>query len=118
MRGVDVLDCTAATTQHLTLKEIDQILKKRGDGKEPVEIHAWLEKERARKGLQAPHLTNVRRVLTGSTYRRGKAETRGRKKALTEKQVRKIDGVRKRLIKRSQFGSTSTRSQFGAASSQ
>ena len=67
MRGVDVLDCTAAMTQHLILKEIDQILKKRGDGKEPVEIHAWLEKQRARKELQAPHLTNVRRVLKGSS---------------------------------------------------
>ena len=103
MRGVDVLDCTAATTQHLTLKEIDQILKKRGDGKEPVEIHAWLEKERATKGLQAPHLTNVRRVLTGSTYRRGKAETR-RASEMFEQHLR--------------LGSTSTRSQFGVASSQ
>jgi hypothetical protein len=85
---------------HLTMAELDQIRAKSGAGKSPVEIHRWLASYRRRKGWMMPNLTNVRKVLRGKSYRVGLNETRGRKEKVSKKTVRKLDGLRKALIKK------------------
>ena len=52
------------------------------------------------KGVAAPHLTLFRKVLKGQTFKRGRVETRGRPQAFTAQALRKIDQVRKDLIKK------------------
>ena len=52
------------------------------------------------KGVAARHLTSFRKVLKGQTFKRGRVETRGRPQALTAQALRKIDQVRKDLIKK------------------
>ncbi len=55
--------------------------------------------QRRRRGVAAPHLTALRKVLHGQSYRRGSVESRGRKRKLTQAALRKINVARKRLIK-------------------
>ena len=52
------------------------------------------------KGVAAPHLMSFRKVLKGQTFKRGRVETRGRPQTLTAQALRKIDQVRKDLIKK------------------
>ena len=84
---------------HLTPQELDFVTAKRAMGKGPVEIHRMLEQKRARKGVKAPHLTSLRHVLKGHTYRRGMVETRGRKPRYTKRMILKMNKTRKDLIK-------------------
>ena len=93
---------------HLTDKELDQIFEQQGKGKTPMQIHAWLVKQRAKKGQQAQDLTNVRRALKGKVYKRGVPETRGGQRTLTKKQILKLDGVRKKLLKKADSESNVT----------
>jgi transposase len=69
-------------------------------GKTPIEVHKALSTKRARKGVPAPNLTNVRKVLKGLTYKRGGVETRGRKLKLSKANVRKMNSVRRVLQKK------------------
>ena len=52
------------------------------------------------QGLEAPTLKRFRGALRGTTYRRSRKETRGRKRKLSRKAVLKMNVVRKRLIKK------------------
>ena len=65
-----------------------------------MEIHRLLQARRARKGIQAPHLTKVRLAIKGKTYQRGLKETRGRPIKFPAKWVRKMNSVRKTLFKK------------------
>ena len=47
-----------------------------------------------------PHLTNIRLVVKGLTYVRGRRETRGRTPKLSMKMVHKMGRVRKLLVKK------------------
>jgi hypothetical protein len=85
---------------HLTAQELDHMREMLGKRKTPTEIHTWLVKTRSRKGILAPNLTNVRKTLKGNTYKSGTAETRGVKRTLSRKQILKLDGIRKRLLKK------------------
>ena len=85
---------------HLTAQELDHMREMLGKRKTPTEIHTWLVKTRSRKGILAPNLTNVRKTLKGNTYKSGMAETRGVKRTLSRKQILKLDGIRKRLLKK------------------
>ena len=80
--------------------ELDKMSSLQAAGKTPIEIAAWLAAQRRRKGIVPPNLTAVRRVLHGHSHRRGQPETRGRKRKLSEKQVRKLNQVRKTLLKK------------------
>ena len=40
--------------------------------------------------MKAPSLTNLRNVLKGKTYKRGKVETRGRRRLLTFAKLRSV----------------------------
>lgn len=101
-----------AMAPHLTDKELDQMFEQQGKGKTPIQIHTWLVKKRAKKGQQAQDLTNVRRVLKGKVYKRGVPETRGGKRALTRKQILKLDGIRKKLLKKADSESSVTWSEI------
>ena len=83
----------------MTEKELDYIRDRANKGDTPVQIHEKLSKCRARKNIVCPDLTNIRKSLKGQTHRRGKVETRGRKRVLTKKQVLKVNSTRKKLIK-------------------
>ena len=85
---------------HLSDAELDFIAAKRLAGKSAVQIHALLSSRRARAGVDAPHLTNVRRALKGKTYKRSRKETRGRKATYSRKVVLALDRARKDLIKK------------------
>jgi hypothetical protein len=83
---------------HLSDQELDKIQK--WQGLETTVILERLTKARERKGLGAPGLHVVQRALKGKTFRRGVTETRGRKKMLTRNNVKKLNSVRKDLIKK------------------
>ena len=83
----------------MTKNELNVIQQKAWAGKTPSEIHAWLETTRAKRKVEAPDLTNVRKALKGKTYRRAAVETRGRKATLSMKVVRAINSARKKLLK-------------------
>ena len=85
---------------HLTAMELDKMSTLQAAGRTPIEIAAWLAAHRRRKGIVPPNLTAVRRVLHGQSYRRGQPETRVRKRKLSQKQVRKLNQVRKSLLKK------------------
>ena len=85
----------------MTPQELDYLQVLQSSGQlSIVEIHSRLASRRQLKGLAVPHLTNVRRVLKGLTFKRGIAETRGRKRAVQAKTLRKLDTTRKSLQKK------------------
>ena len=61
---------------------VQQLLRK---GKSPVEIHTSLCRLRSRRKVEPPHITNLRRVLKGFTYKRSAVETHGRKENLSRR---------------------------------
>ena len=69
-----------AMAPHLSADELDDIFRLRNEGQSPAEIHTWLETRRGRRGIPAPNITNIRKVLKGQSYRRGHVQTRGRKR--------------------------------------
>lgn len=85
---------------HLTDQEIDAIFAQHRSGKTTGQVHAWLAARRGSRGLAAPNITNIRKVLRGRTYRRGRVETRGRKRKLSRRAVLRMNSSRKQLIKR------------------
>ena len=83
---------------HLSNVERDYVFDKAREGKAIVEIHALVKGRRDRRGVQAPHLTNLRKLLMGASYRHGRVETRGRSSRLSRLQVRKLGKTWKHLI--------------------
>ena len=63
---------------HLTSAEPDFIHEKPQEDLTPIHIHKSLTAQRAKKKIEAPHLTNLRKALKGKRYKRGRGETRGR----------------------------------------
>ena len=86
--------------RQLSATELDSLLEWRTRGMGAVEIHAKLVAARRKRRQQAPNITTVRRALSGKTHRRGRVETRGRKKKLSDVNVRRIEAARKELIKK------------------
>ena len=101
-----------AMAPHLTDQELDRMTALQSRGKTPIEIAAWLATSRERKGIVAPNLTAVRRALKGTSHKRGVVETRGAKRKLTMKQVRKLNSVRKTLLKKAGSESKVTYNQI------
>lgn len=83
--------------QHLTQKELGKII--RWKNSTTSEICERLERGRERQGLEGPSVRAVQRAVSGQTHRRGRSETRGRKKKLSTQNVRQLNIVRKTLIK-------------------
>ena len=85
---------------HLTFAELDFLQEKQRAGKTPIQIHSLLVSQRKRKGIEAPHLTKLRKALKGNTYKRSATETRGRKQLLSRRMVLKMNVVRKTILKK------------------
>lgn len=85
---------------HLSPSELDFIHLKSQAGLTPIEIHARLSSQRAKRRVEAPHLTNVRKAIKGLSYKRGRVETRGRPLLYTRKMVERMDAARKALVKK------------------
>ena len=68
--------------------------------KKILDVYEKLKQRRARRGVAMPHLTAFRKALKGETFKRGRVETRGRKKLLTRKKLQRINTCRKELIKK------------------
>ena len=83
---------------HLNKRELHFLMSQRR--KTPAEIRAEIQKKRARKGILAPNITNIRKAVKGITYKRGMVETRGRKPIYSKRQVSKMNTVRKHLLKK------------------
>ena len=81
---------------HLTSSELDQILEWKGH-KSTKEIHDMLAEQRTREGVQPICLSAIRKALHGNTHRRGRSETRGRKRRVSARAVEVLDRARKRL---------------------
>jgi hypothetical protein len=67
---------------HLSAKELDFITTCVARSKTPTEVHAAIAKQRARRDMAAPSITNIRKAMRGRTYLRGRVERRGRKRKL------------------------------------
>ena len=78
---------------HLEPQELDKINAWSRTMTGP-EVLNQLQKDRERRGLAAPGLRSVQKVMAGATFRRGPKETRGRKPKLTKQNVRKLDATR------------------------
>ena len=85
---------------NLTVAELDYVQQLLERGKSPIEIHHSLCRMRGRRKVQPPHLTNLRKVLKGLTYKRSAVETRGRKSKLSRRMVLRMNDTRKRLLKK------------------
>ena len=94
------LGVACAMAPHLNPKELDFITGLNAAGKGPVEIHAALEKKRSARGISAPSLPNLRRVIKGQTYKRGRVERRGRKPKVTARQAHAMNNHRRALIQK------------------
>ena len=71
-------------------------------GLDPIKVHEKLCTNRRKEKRPEPDLTTVRRALRGMTFKRGRSETRGRKRALSAKNLKTLDATRKRLIEKAQ----------------
>ena len=87
--------CTMAP--HFTPAELDKAHQ--WSNLTDSEVLTRIAKSRERGGVDPPGLSAVQRARAGRTFRRGRKETRGRKKKLTIKHVRKLNTARKDLIK-------------------
>ncbi len=79
---------------------MDELFAWKAEGLEPIAIHKKLGAARRRGRLSAPDLTNVRRALRGKTFKRGRSETRGRKKVLSSRNLESMDAAREQLIEK------------------
>ena len=76
--------------------ELDMIMQSKG--KTVTEILAAVSKARVRKGVDPPGIDAIRRATRGKTHRRGRSETRGRKRGWSTAQTRRVNEVRKQVI--------------------
>ena len=84
--------------KHFSPKELDSIHAWKADKISAADIHRRLQAARRKRGESGPHATSVERAFKGATFRRARAEARGRKAVLTPHNLRALDAARKRLI--------------------
>ena len=85
---------------HLTVAGLDFIHEKKQVGLTPVQIHTRLAAQRAKKKIQTPHLTNVRKAPKGKACKRRRVETRGRQPTFTRVMVLRMDVTSKKPTKK------------------
>ena len=85
---------------HMTDRELDQVTQWASQGLGTADILDRLTTARKRRKEHPPTAKTVRRAMTGVTFRRGKKETRGRKKKLSPKNLRQLNSKRKELIRK------------------
>ena len=84
---------------HLTPAELDSIVQDVARCRAATDIHARIARAREACGVPAPQIWAVRRAMRGATHKRGVVETRGRKKALTPAQAKRLNASRLALLK-------------------
>ena len=86
--------------QHLQPKEIDCItVLVHQKGYTPEEACDKINKTRCKNRIGNISLSAVWRCLAGTTHKRGRTETRGRKKELTKRDLKILDQTRRRLLR-------------------
>ena len=68
-------------------------------GKTASQVFVQLAKVRRSRGVDMVNITAVRRFMRGKSHRRGKVETRGRKRVFTRRNVLAMDATRRKFIK-------------------
>ena len=84
--------------KHMSDAELDKLQAWKAQGLSLTDMRRRLMSMRAAARERGPSLMTIRRALRGSTFRRSKVETRGRKQILTPANLRALDRARKRLI--------------------
>ena len=79
---------------HLSDAELDVVTTMHRDGKSTSDILERITKSRERNGVGPPQIRSIQKALAGETHRRGKVETRGRKRLWSPPHTRKADKVR------------------------
>ena len=92
--AVIVIDLIPGMAPHLMPAEIDFLLKMAARGENAVTLHRRLAAQRARRGMESPNVTNIRKLLKGATYNRGATETRGRAAKPSRANVLSMNRVR------------------------
>ena len=77
---------------------IDEVIRKEKGS--PTDAWRRINRDRRATKVKCVHKTAVHRYANGATHKRGAVETRGRKRALSKGDVRKLDLARRRLIKK------------------
>ena len=77
--------------RHITPDELDEMFAWQAAGNDPLTIHKKLAAARRRCRQPEPDVTTVRRALKAKTFKRGKKETRGRKKMLSDREGSRED---------------------------
>ena len=80
--------------RHLADSELDQLVAWQAAGVTIPAMHERLAKQRRRTRQEVPDITTVRRAAKGTTHKRGRLETRGRKRQLSATMLTKIDATR------------------------
>ena len=86
--------------RHMGAKDLDTIFQWKAEGSNATQVYARLCAQRRRQHRAEPGLSAVRRALKGKTFKRSKAETRGRKKKLSAANLKKLEKARLELIKK------------------
>ena len=81
----------AAMGKHMSDTELDQVQEWKSKGAPPLEIWRRLARARSAARDRGPSLMAVRRALRGSTFKRSKVETRGRKHILSPANLRALE---------------------------
>ena len=86
--------------KHFAAVELDNMQKWKSESLTPVQIHARLVRDRARRKQYGPDLTTVRRFLKGKSHKRSTVELRGRKRSLSDANLHAMNRVRKQLVQK------------------
>ena len=86
---------------HLDELELDQVMKWKGK-KGTTEMHTLLAQQRLERGIEPAGCDAIRKALRGATHRRGRSETRGHKRRVTQRGIEALDRARKRVIEKAE----------------
>ena len=93
------LTCVATMAPHLTLVEQSRAVQASAKNETPNAVFDMLQNARRRQGVAMVNITVVRRFLKGTTHKRGKEETRGRKRIYSRRNVLSMNAARRKYIK-------------------
>ena len=85
---------------HLCATELNSLHQWLSKGFETPEMLRRIAKQRERRGVEAPKLRQIQRMLHGASLKRGVLETRGRKKKLSSRNIKTLNAKRMDLIKK------------------
>ena len=86
--------------KHLTAHEFDSMQAWKMQDVSTIDMYRRLQRARSTGGGDGPNLATARRAVRGITHKRGRVETRGRKRILSTANVRALNTARKRLIEK------------------